>query len=158
VSVTESPLALGQAGGALAPLGYTQRSTGRAHLLGRVRDDIPVTEYGCDITWCYGHAAVVYSPGGAGWHLDFDFDLKVSEPDLNGQVWGSNWRVTGGGVANQSWSNFAYSNSANSNHTEEWPIAYGTINFSLGGGTTQHTAEIHCDVTAHSATWYGVTN
>jgi len=157
VSVADSPLAQGQAGNVMTPLGRLQTYAGRSHLLGRVHDNIPVTEYSCDPTWCYGHAAVVYSPGGAGWHLNFDFDLKVSEPNLNGQVWGSNWRVTGGGV-DQSWSNLAYSNSANSDHTEEWPIAYGTVNWSLGGGSTQHTAEIHCDLTANSATWSGVTN
>lgn len=157
VSVAESPLAHGQVGDVVTPLSRLQTYAGRSHLLGRVHDDVPVTAYNCDPTWCYGHGAVVYSPNGAGWHLNFDFDLKVPT-DPPGQVWGSNWRVTGGAVANQSWSNFAYSNSANGDHTEEWPIAYGTINFSLAGGTTQHTVEIHCDLTGDSATWYGVTN
>jgi len=159
VPVSESPLAKGQTIATTAPLVRLGAFVGHRSPLSHAHDggNVNITEYGCDFTWCYGHGSVVYSPSGAGWHLNFDFDLKVSL-DPSGQVWGSNWRVTGGALFNQSWSNFAYSNSANSAHTEEWPIAYGTINFSAGGGYTSHTVEIHCDLTANSATWYGVTN
>ncbi len=127
---------------------------------GQTRDSIPTNWYSCDPvtnnpSWCYGHVAIIDSPSGAGWAMDFDFDVRkpgnLTSPQ---QIWGSNWRVNGTGLGWQNWTNASYSNSATASHGEIFPIAYNTVNFTpLGQPATSHLVKIYCDLAWNLSPW-----
>jgi len=88
--------------------------------------------------------------------MNFDFDVKRWANGSPGphQVWGSNWRVTGASpCCNQSMDSFAYSNLANGDHSEIWPIAYATVHFSVIGGYNSRSLKISCNLSWDMSAW-----
>jgi len=132
-SMNPSLAKLGNATGATqrAAWGHAFHIAPHIHLRGT--EGYSFANHGCDSTWCYAHISVQYATSPYWDALVFDLDYKwPANGSTTAPVWGSNWRVSGNTSPPDSWSNFWYSNSTNSNHSVLWPVAHGTLAASVG--------------------------